>query len=132
MGRRKKKYRDVFASVGNNDYFGTIYDGMLQSKAYKSLSIGAKQFYTYCRVQSQSTHGKRCLYMHGKEFNDTYSENDFVFPASHLALYGLDRSNAFKYFKELEQAGFIDKKEKNKHIQKVNVYSFSNRWKNTS
>ena len=37
-----------------------------------------------------------------------------------------------KYFKELENAGFLTKKEKNKHMKKVNVYSFSDRWKNSS
>lgn len=129
---KKTKFRDSYASVGNNDYFGTIFDGMCRSKAYQSLSIGAKQFYTLCRVQAKSTHGRRCLYNHGEEFNDTYSENDFVFPAKHLELYGVHRANAFKYFRELEKAGFIDKKEKNKHMWKVNVYSFSKRWKQSS
>lgn len=132
MGRNKKpKYRDIFASIGEKDYFGTLYDGMCKSNAYKSLSIGTKHFYTLCRVQAQSTHGKSCLYKHGKEFGIKYSENDFVFPASHLNMYGIDRSNASRYFKELEAAGFIDKKEKNKHMKKVNVYSFSSRWKRT-
>ena len=37
------------------------------------------------------------------------------------------------FFKEeLENAGFLTKKEKNKHMKKVNVYSFSDRWKNSS
>jgi hypothetical protein len=132
MSRSKKpKYKDPYASIGDRDYFGTLYDGMCRSKAYQSLSIGAKQFYTLCRVQAKSTHGKSCLYKHSEEYGITYTEHDFVFPASHLNMYGVDRSNASRYFKELEAAGFIDKKEKNKHIKKVNVYSFSNRWKNT-
>ncbi len=133
MNRSKKpKYKDLYASIGDKDFFGTIYDGMCRSKAYQSLSIGAKQLYTLCRVQSKSTHGKSCLYKHSEEYGITYTEHDFVFPASHLKMYGVDRSNANRYFNELEAAGFIDKKEKNKHMKKVNVYSFSNRWKNTS
>lgn len=133
MSRSKKpKYKDLYASIGDKDFFGTIYDGMCRSKAYQSLSIGAKHFYTLCRVQAKSTHGKSCLYKHSEEYGITYTEHDFVFPASHLTMYGVDRSNASRYFKELEAAGFIDKKEKNKHMKKVNVYSFSNRWKNTS
>jgi len=133
MSRAKKpKYRDVYASIGSKDYFGTIYDGMCRSEVYQSLSIGARHFYTLCRVQAKSSHGKSCLYKHGEEYGITYTEADFVFPASHLNMYGIDRSNACRYFKELEAAGFIEKKEKNKHMKRVNVYSFSNRWKDTS
>lgn len=132
--RRQKKpqYKDCFASAGEKDYFGTIYDGMCKSTAYQSLGIGARHFYTLCRVQARSTHGKACLYKHGDEYGIQYNEHDFVFPAKHLEMYGIDRSNASRYFKELEAAGFITKKEKNKHIKKVNVYSFSDRWKDTS
>lgn len=126
---KKQKYNDPIASISGKDYYGTIFDGMCKSNAYKRLSIGAKQFYTLCRVQSRSSHGKACLYKHGSEYGITYTENDFVFPSSHLELYGYDRSNAGKYFKELIAAGFIVKKEGNKTIKKVNVYSFSDGWK---
>lgn len=129
MARNKTKYNDIYASIGSNDKFGTLFDSMCRSKAYQSLSIGAKQFYTLCRVQAKSKQGLSCLYKHGNEYNIQYSENDFVFPASHLAIYGVNRSNANRYFNELIARGFIDKKEKNKSIKKVNVYSFSNRWK---
>lgn len=133
MSRSKKpKYKDLYASVGDKDFFGTIYDGMCKSKKYQALSIGAKQFYTLCRVQAKSSHGTSCLYKHGAELGITYTEHDFVFPASHLKMYGFDRSNASRYFKELIAAGFINIKESNKHMKKVNVYSFSNRWKNSS
>lgn len=128
---KKKKYKDITASAKGNDYFGTIYDGMCKSAQYKRLSIGAKQFYTICRVQSHSSHGRACLYNHGNEFGIKYTENDFVFPSSHLMMYGYDRSNAGKYFKELMAAGFIIKKEGNKALKKVNVYSFSDNWKKT-
>ena len=131
-GNKKQQYKDFCASAGSNDYFGTLYDGMCRSKAYQSLGIGAKHFYTLCRVQSRSKQGRACLYQHSTEYGITYTENDFVFPAEHLKMYGIDRSNANRYFGELEKAGFITKKEKNNHIKKVNVYSFSDKWKNTS
>lgn len=132
MSRGKKpKYKDTFASVKGEDYFGTIYDGMCKSNKYKQLSLGARHFYTICRVQARSRHGKSCLYKHGDDFGIKYTENDFVFPASHLKMYGYDRSNAGKYFRELMAAGFIVKKEGNKTIKKVNVYSFSDGWKKT-
>ena len=126
-------YRDIFASCsGDKDRFGRVYDSMCKHQNYKNLSIGAKQFYTLCRVQSASVQGKTCLYKHGEEYKITYTERDFVFPASHLKMYGIDRSNANRYFKELIEAGFIDKKESNKPIKKVNVYSFSSRWQHSS
>lgn len=132
-GRRKKpKYRDYNASVGENDFFGTVYVGMIRSAAFQKMSLGARYFYILCRVQAKSTDGRACLHNHGKEFGLIYTENDFVFPASHLKKSGIDRSNASRYFKELEAAGFIEKKEKNKSLKKVNVYSFSSRWKNSS
>lgn len=127
----KPKYEDVYASTKKTDKFGTVFDGMCRSRAYQSLSIGARQFYTLCRVQSRSEHGKACLYKHASENGTTYSENDFVFPAKHLDYYGVKRSNATRYFKELTAAGFIERKEQNKHMKRVNVYSFSRRWKDS-
>ena len=36
MGRTKKSnYHDVNASIGNKDFFGTIYDGMLKTESSK-------------------------------------------------------------------------------------------------
>ena len=129
MGRRKKKWRDLKASLGDADTFGTLYVSMCKSKAYQNLSLGAKHLYDMCRVHSTSKECKQCLYKHGEEYGITYSEYDFVFPAAHLAEYGIDRRNAVRYFNELEAAGFIVKKEKNKPMKKVNVYSFSDKWK---
>ena len=132
MNRSKKpKYKDSRASINGKDYFGTVYDGMCRSKKYRNMTIGAKHFYTLCRVQAKSTHGKACLYKHSNEYGITYNENCFVFPSSHLAMYGVDRSNACRYFKELEGAGFIKKIESNKHIKKINVYEFSDGWKDS-
>ena len=128
MSRRRKKYVDDVASMGKDDTFGMIYEGMCLSKAYKALPIGAKHFYTLCRVQAQSKRGKSCLWKHGQEYGITYNKNDFVFPSSHLALYEIDRANAKRYFDILEKAGFIERKEKNKVRKKVNVYSFSDKW----
>lgn len=129
MGRRKKtKYRDVAASKTASDTFGTVFESMCKDKDYQSLSIGARQFYTLCRVQSQSKEGKACLYRHALEFNREYSKDCFVFPSSHLELYGMNRANAARYFKELEAHGFIRKVEKNNAQQKVNVYEFLKNW----
>ena len=131
MARRKKKdTRDVYASLDSGDrFFARIYPGMIASKAYQNLSLGAKQFYILCRCQACSKEGRQVLFNHGKEYGITYNENDFVFPASHLERFGIKRQNSTKYFKELEKAGFIEKKEENKSLKRVNVYSFSSKWK---
>lgn len=130
--KSKGKYNDVYASNKSDDNYGTVFNSMCQSKAYQNLPIGARQFYVLCRVQSMSAHGKACLYKHSEEYGRLYHERDFVFPSSHLKRYGVDRSNACKYFRLLVEAGFIEIRECNKHIQKVNVYSFSDKWKKTN
>lgn len=125
---KKPKFKDIYASSKANDNFGTLFESMLKSSQYQSLSIGAKQFYTLCRVQARTKGGTSCLYNHGNETDTSYKDCDFVFPASHLESFGINRSNASRYFKELVQKGFIEYKERNKHKKNVNVYSFSNRW----
>lgn len=126
----KKNYKsDYNASVGKDDKFGMMYDGMAKSEAYQKLKCGEKLFYIICRIQARSKQGTTCLYKHSAENGKNYSENDFVFPAEHMELYGYDRSNGGKYLKALVEAGFIEEKENNKHRYKVNVYSFSSKWK---
>lgn len=131
MSRKQKKpFKDDYACVGNDYYFGTMYESMCKSEAYQSLTIGARLFYMNCRVQSRSNDGKKCLYNHCKEFERQYDYTIyFVFPASHLEKYGYNRSNAVRYFNELEEKGFIEKVEKNQIRKKINVYRFSRKWK---
>lgn len=131
--KQKKKFHDVYASIKPNDNFGTLFDSMCQSEAYKSLTLGEKQMYTMCRVQAKSPHGRKCLYKHGEEYGRKYdADKYFVFPAEHMAKYNIDRSNGGKWLKQLEEKGFIERVECNKHIQKVNVFAFSNKWENTN
>ena len=140
MGRRVNKSKpDYFASRDASDHnWGRIYEGMVKSSAYQKLSLGARHFFTICRIQANTSSAKRTLYNHcgrrsiyedGGQNKIHILENYFVFPASHLNEYGYDRSNASKYFKELKEAGFIDIIESNQHRHQVNVYAFSNRWK---
>lgn len=118
------------ASAVDGDTFGTLYDSMLKNKKFQDLNIGARFFYVCCRVQSQSKQGKQCLYKHAEEYKRNYNENVFVFPSDHLAKYGIQRNNAPKLFAQLEEAGFIKKLECNNHQHKVNVYTFTDAWKN--
>lgn len=133
MSKKKKiQFVDTKASFGNKDYFGTVFVGMLKHSAYKKLSLAQKQFYSYCRVQSRSSEGQACLYNFSKESGIIYSKDCFVFPASHMKQYGIDRGNGSKLLKQLEAAGFIRTVENNKHRKKINVYEFSDEWKNSS
>lgn len=134
MSRNAKKsnakytYANINARIGDST-FGIVYESMLKSEAYKSLSAGEKIMYVCCRTQATSKDSKMCLYNHAKEFGTMYSDNDFVFPATHMEKYGFDRSNGGKLLNSLIAKGFLDKKEANKPRKKVNVYSFSSRWK---
>ena len=130
MPRVKKNKILDYSGAEANEPFGRVYSSVLKSEQYRNLSIGARQLYCCCRAQESSRKGRQCLFRHGVEDgNDSYVEyRDFVFPARHLSEYGIDRSNAVKWFGELEDAGFITIREKNKHRRKVNVYSFSDKW----
>lgn len=132
MGRKKKpKYVDMRASTsGLSDAFGTVFESMAKSDAYINLPLGAKHFYTLCRVQSKTKQCRQCLYNHAEENGREYNENYFVFPASHLEQYGIDKGQATRMFAQLEKAGFIKKIESNSHQKKVNVYEFDDKWKN--
>lgn len=133
MARKKtnNKYKpDYNASCSLQDNFGMIYESMVLSEAYKSLTIGQKQMYTLCRIQANSEQGRRCLYRHGEQENITYNvKTDFVFPEKHMERYGIKGQNGRKYMKDLIDKGFIVLKEKNSHRRKPNVYSFCSKWK---
>lgn len=132
MSRKKVQAKPDFnASAGEKDrYFARIYPGMLQSKAFQSLTPGARVFYICCRTQASSSEGRSCLFKHGKEFGVMYNpETTFVFPTSHLERYGYKRPNAIKYFRELTDAGFIQVIENNSVRFRVNVYAFASKWR---
>lgn len=132
MGRSKSKqntkFRDYLATGGGGNY-GIVYEDMAKSEIYKSLNIGAKQFYTVCRIHARTKASTQCLYKHAKEDCEKYNSSYFVFPMKQLAEYGYQRQNAKKYFDELIQKGFIERVESNAHRYKVNVYRFSDKWK---
>lgn len=119
---------DFYAAAYANDHFGTVYESMLISPAYLGLSIGAKHFYTLCRVQARSDDGRRCLYQCAGETGLTVEMGCFVFPTKHLQKFGVDRTRASKWFKELEKHGFIKCVQRGKNCFAVNIYRFSNEW----
>lgn len=131
-GGKQPPKSDCFAALYANDHYGTIFRSMVTSPAYNALSVGAKQFYTLCRVQAQSEEGRRCLYQQTQQTGITVEAGWFVFPAKHLTECWVDRSSASRWFKELEKRGFIECIQRGKNCFSVNVYRFSDKWKNTS
>ena len=114
------------------DTFATVYASMLESPQFQSLSLSGKYTYLLCRAQLTSRQGRSCLYNHAKETGVTYPTNCFVFPAKHAELYGVHRQNLGRNLSELIDRGFIRKYEDNKSQWKVNVYQFSDKWKDYS
>ena len=112
-----------------SDTFATVYDSMLMSPQFQALSLSAKYAYLLCRAQMTSRQGRSCLYSHAKENEVTYPSNCFVFPAKHATQYGIQRQNLSKSLAELIDRGFIRHYEVNKAQRKVNVYQFSDKWK---
>ena len=140
MGTAKKPEKNRFYAVlarrSSSDTFGTLYEVMFTDPAFLELSNPAKLLYLACRCHATSKRAIQCLYnflsSEGKTpypFEDARYGMQFVFPESHLKLYGFSRQHAAKYFKELVKAGFLDKVESNGHRFKMNLWEFSDRWK---
>lgn len=130
MAKKKRvKYSDYFASSEANDNFGTIFNSMCKCKKFQELPPAARWFYALCRVESQTSESKACLYRHASLEAREYAPNCFVFPAKHQEQYGIKRQNGSEYFKLLIDAGFIEYEENNAHRKVVNVYRFSTKWK---
>lgn len=129
MPKRKTKIVD-FSGGEPNEPFGQSRKSVQISQQFRELSIGAKLLYCYCISQAASKKARQCLLNHGNEDGTNYVlERDFVFPATDLEQYGIDRGNACRWFSELEKKGFIIIRERNKNRRKPNVYSFSSKWR---
>lgn len=138
MGKKKQqhieRYASAISSKGQPDKFGMIYESMVKHEKFNKLSIGAKWLYVLCRIQLNTKKQIQCRHNHEDEIQKAGAdirydyERDFVFPAKQLKEYNIQRQNAYKYFNELEEHGFIERKERNGIRQKVNVYSFSDKW----
>ncbi len=132
MSRKKSFKPDYNACLGINDHenFGTFYESMAKSEAFKNLSNPAKQLYVLCRVQQKSSKGRSCLHEYArKEGIARFPDSCFVFPAKQQEEYGLTRTNTARYFKELMESGFIGLYQGNKHRYKINIYRFISDWK---
>ena len=131
----KKSFKpDYNACIGNNKHenFGSIYESMVKSEQFKALSSPARMLYVLCRIQHKKQRRKSfaCI-ITVKNFGVKYPDSCFVFPAKQQLEYGLQRTNSQRYFKELIEKGFIENMNRI-NIEKINVYRFSSKWKDSS
>lgn len=135
MGRRSgKKDNDPRLSLTDKDNFAIIYEGALTSKQYTSMSLSARQLYIACIMQNKSGKGKANLHLFNEQHGTDYNEREgyFTMPKKRISDYGLKPNTCHtKSFKELEDHGFIEVVEPNRHRHIENIYRFSTAWKKT-
>lgn len=140
MPRKKKTYQPrSFESLNCGGSFinqrgrsqadtsANIYESMLQSPAFKSLTSRQQILYIYCKAQY---YGKR---KPAKDFKDEYQEDSCFYmnwgKALDYGLYGAScHANFYRDMKELEQKGFIKKLKSGQAHKEKNVYQFVSEW----
>lgn len=158
MAKKKPKIPPYLTGEGQAEGFVMLTADLLLSEQFQQLSRPAQLFYLQCAAHKNTDLQRQCLYKTLEEYysllGDPKSEYDlklmsgqiknakqdymyFVFPTSHLALYGISPQYASKYRKELIAAGFLRTvgNEKGKHCsnydfsRRVTIYAFSTKWK---
>lgn len=142
MARRKKTYepkafesRNQGSSFVNQrgknqtDTSANIYESMLQSKAFKSLTAKQQILYVYCKSQyygkrkPKKDYEKQGLYQEETCFYMNWGK------ALDYNLYTQSSSrNFYRDMKKLEEMGFIEKLKSGQDHKEKNVYKFSGKW----
>lgn len=129
---KRKTDNDPFLSLTDKDNFTYIYDGTLTSKQFTSLSPSTQRLYIACISQRMSGKGTANLHLFNKQHGKDYNEKNgyFTMPKKRIEEYGLKANTCHtKGFKELEEAGFIEVIERNRHRKIENIYRLSTAWK---
>ena len=133
MGRTyDKKENDPLLSLTSKDNYTYIYDGTLTSKQFTSMSPSSQRLYFACISQRMSGKGKANLHLFNEQHDTDYNEKDgyFTMPNKRIREYGLNPDTCYKTgFKELEDVGFIEIVENNKHRKIENIYRLITAWK---
>lgn len=141
MSRKKKhKYRD-FESLNGSSFVNqngklqaettaNICESMLQSKAFKGLTLKQKVLYLYCKSQY---YGKRKPKKDYEKQGLFQGEEYFYFNIQLASDYGLytmaNHKRLYTDLRALEMAGFISCEKSGKGHKEKNVYCFSDEWK---
>ena len=117
MARKKKRVPETFESCGkSNEHFTALYDSMIESAAYKSLSSSARTVYTVIK----------------SKYRGDFTGNEITCPYAVFEEYGLQHTTVKRALDDLENAGFIEVERqgfttKNLH-REPNIYRLSSRW----
>ena len=140
MSRKKQKYNPkAFESVGEHfinqkgksqiDTSANIYESMLQSAAFKSLTTKQQILYVYCKAQY---YGKRKPKKDYEKQGLFQADEYFFFNIGLAEEYGLytmaNHKRLYTDLKALEKAGFIRCEKSGKGHKEKNVYCFSDKW----
>ena len=131
MGRRKTPYKPkTFESSGEaRDTSANIYESMLQSKAFMSLTKNQRLLYIYMKAQY---YGKRKPGRDYPEVEQFQGDDLFYFNQSLAVKYGLYTRGNHKSFyddiKALENHGFIKTVSNGKMTKSKSIYKFVGEW----
>lgn len=122
------KFKDINGTP-RNDTFARIYESMLWSEAFQSLTKNQRLLYVYCKAQIM---GKRKPKQDYKEYELYQEEECFYFclhDAINYKLYSYGGKGSFyKDMQALEKAGFIKKVSSGQKSKSKNVYKLVSDW----
>ena len=140
MGKRKNTYKTKsFEGIGRkftaanglqySDTSANIYESMMLSKAYQSLSNRQKVLYNVCKAQY---YGKRKPEKDYPELEEMKGDDKFYLNFDLVQRYGLYTKNMRKEFKADKETlcakGFIELVSSGATNYKKSVYKYSDKW----
>jgi hypothetical protein len=123
MARKQKYIKKKFESTGtSSDVSANIYQSMMESDAFASLSAPQVRLYLFCKLQYYSQKTKpnddnTCFYFNQSKWKSQYK------------LYS-NNNSFYKDMRALIEKGFIKKIESGKNTRTRSIYQFSNEWQN--
>ena len=127
-GRKKPLNAPLEFAATQKETFARMYASLTKSRAYRDLTLGARQFYCVCRVHAASPEGRRLLAAIGRNRRKDYDfDMEFAFPTTALKEYGYSNAEASRYFKQLEKAGFVSNVERY-YNRSANIWRFVSKW----
>ena len=120
MSKKSTKYKPLpFETARPHDHYSRIYDDMIYSEAYKSLSHAARTAYMILKAQ----------------YRGNYTGNSVICPYREFKQFGMGTQTVNNALSDLENKGFIQikhgtKQAKGSHLNRQpNEYIFSDKWK---
>lgn len=119
MSRKTAKYKpEAFETKRSSDHFTRLYDSMLESDAFKSLTHAARTVYLILKLQ----------------YRGSFTGATVICPYKEFQSYGMNTATVRKALSDLEQYGFIriehgTRQYKDSNLKRQpNEYTFSDKW----